>query len=248
MGGKDESVHWLDYFIIATYIAQIYQICFFAVPSAGSTAEMLSNRKRQSTSSKRHPGATVVHSVPQMAAAVAATLAVLAAAMIPMMTVVFPAANRHLLPFATIPPPTGLSVISAGLLLVGNILTFIAVGTLRANVSFHKFGETARLHTAGIYRTVRNPITLGLGIIFTGFMLARPSVAMLMGWIIFALNCHYRVRMEEVYLQNTFGNDYRRYKEATGKYFPKLGRHIMARLSAVKEGEIDCHRGDTMQD
>lgn len=239
-------MHWLDYFIIATYIAQIYQVCFFAVPSAGSTAEMLSNRKRKSMSAERHPGATVVHATPQMVVAIGATLAVLTAAMIPLLTVVFPVVNRYLLPFAKIPPPTGLSIISAGLLLLGNSLTFIAVATLRANVSFHEFGETKRLYTDGIYRTVRNPITLGLGIIFCGFVLARPSVVMLIGLIIFALNSHYRIHMEEVYLETTFGNDYLQYKEATGKYFPKMGRYNVAKVRKLAEGNTKSHNDDTI--
>ncbi|MGD9151046.1 MAG: isoprenylcysteine carboxylmethyltransferase family protein [Desulfobacterales bacterium] len=241
-------MHWLDYFIIATYIAQIYQVCFFAVPSAGSTIEMLSNRKRKSMSTERHPAAAVAHATPQMVGTIGATLAVLAASMIPLLTVVFPAANRYLLPFIKIPPTTGLSIISAGLLLLGNGLTFIAVGNLRANVSFHEFGETRRLYTAGIYRTVRNPITLGLGTIFAGFVLARPSAVMLIGLIIFALNSHYRIHMEEVYLEKTFGNDYLQYKDSVGKYVPKVGGHIMAKHSTIKEGEINPHHGDKMQE
>ena len=239
-------MHWLDYFIIATYIAQIYQICFFAVPSAGSTTEMLSNRKRNTVADGRHPGATVVHSTPQMVVTIGATLTVLTAAMIPLLTVVFPVVNRYLLLFIEIPPFTGLSLISAGLLLLGNILTFIAVAALRANVSFHEFGETEHLYTAGIYRTVRNPITLGLGTIFAGFVLARPSVVMLIGLIIFALNSHYRIHMEEVYLEKTFGDLYLQYKDATGKYFPKMGRRNIARVGKLGKGNIKSHHVDTI--
>ena len=240
-------MHWLDYFIIATYIAQIYQVCFYAVPSAGSTVEMLSNRKHQSMSAEQHPGASTVHSVPQMAGAIAATLAVLCASIIPLLSVVFPVLNRYLLPFTKIPPSTGLSIMGAGLLLLGNALTFIAVGTLRANVSFHEFGEATRLYTAGIYRIVRNPITLGLGIIFGGFLLARPSAVMLCGWIIFALNSHYRIHMEEIYLQRTFGDDYFHYKNSVGKYFPKTAGHNIARTGKATEGDIKSHRVDTIQ-
>ena len=241
-------MHWLDFFIIATYIAQIYQVCFFAVPSAGSTAEMLVNRKHKSRPTERHPGATVVHSAPQMIGAIGATLAVLAASMLPLLAVVFPVVNHYLLLFIKLPPSTAQSIVSAGLLLLGNSLTFIAVGTLRANVSFHDFGETTRLYTGGIYRAVRNPITLGLGIIFAGLVLARPSVVMLIGWIIFALNSHYRIHMEEVYLEKTFGNDYRHYRDRVGKYFPKVGWHSIAKLSRIKEGEINPHRGETTQE
>jgi protein-S-isoprenylcysteine O-methyltransferase Ste14 len=168
--------------------------------------------------------------------------------MIPLLTIVFPVVNHYLLPFVKIPPSTALSMISAGLLVLGNSLTFIAVGTLRANVSFHDFGETARLYTEGIYGTIRNPITLGLGTVFAGFVLARPSVAMLIGWIIFALNSRYRIHMEEVYLEKTFGNDYHKYKDATGKYFPKMGRHSVAKVIKLSEGSTKSQHVDTIQE
>ncbi len=216
------SLPWLDYFIIATYVAQIYQICFYAVPSAGSTCEMLFNLGRKSTSLKRHPGAAVIHSTPKMIVIAIATLAVLATSMIPLLTVLFPEMNRYLLPFLNIPPSSGPAIISAGLLLLGNSLTYIAVAMLRAHVRFHDFGEATRLYTAGIYRYVRNPITLGLAAIFTGFVLARPSVVMLLGLVIFLLNAGYRIKMEEVYLEKTFSDDYLQYKRDVGKYFPKI--------------------------
>ena len=241
-------MHWLDYLIIATYVAQIYQICFYAVPSAGSTGKMLFNLKRKSTSSRRHPATAVMHSTPKMIGTAGATMAVLTASMIPLLTVLFPAMNRYLLPFMEIPPPAGMTIISAGLLLLGNSLTYIAVATLRAHVSFHEFGETTRLYTAGIYRTVRNPITLGLATIFAGFVLARPSVVMLLGLIIFLLNSHYRIKMEEAYLEKTFSNDYLQYKNTVGKYFPKIGRRNIAQVRAIADSDIKPHRVDSIQE
>ena len=214
-------MHWLDYFIIATYVAQIYQICFYAVPSAGSTCEMIFNLKRKSTSLKRHPSAAVIYSTPKMMVTATATLAVLAASMIPLLTVLYPHVNHYLLPFINMPPSSSLSIISAGLLLLGNSLTYIGVATLRLNVRFHDFGEATRLYAAGIYRYVRNPITSGLVAIFAGFLLARPSGVMLIGMILFLLNSHYRIKMEEVYLERTFSDDYLQYKKDVGKYFPQ---------------------------
>ncbi|MEJ2730268.1 MAG: isoprenylcysteine carboxylmethyltransferase family protein [Deltaproteobacteria bacterium] len=223
-------MHWLDYIIIATYVAQICQICFYAVPSAGSSREMLLNRKRKSISFKRHPGAAVIDSAPKIIVSTTATLAVLAASMIPLLTIVYPEINRYLLPFTDMPPPFGRTVISAGLLLSGNSLTYIGVETLRAHVRFHDFGEATCLYSAGIYRYVRNPITLGLVSIFTGFITARPSGAMLVGTTLFMLNAHYRIKMEEIYLENTFGDDYLQYKTNVGKYFPKIRAGIISQI------------------
>ena len=218
-------MHWLDYFIIGTYIAQAFQIFFYAVPSAGSTCEMLFNLKKKSGAAKRHPAAGVIQSKPRMVITVAATLAVLVVSMVPILTLLFPELNAYLWPLTKM-PSLGLSIISACLLISGNSLTYIAVATLKAHVRFHEFGETAQLHTAGIYRHIRNPITLGLAAIFTGLLLARPSVVMLLGWVIFLLNAAYRIKMEEVYLERSFSDDYLQYKKEVGRYFPKIRSDI----------------------
>jgi protein-S-isoprenylcysteine O-methyltransferase Ste14 len=141
--------------------------------------------------------------------------------MIPGFTLLFPQTNSYLLPLIEKPLPS-LSIICVLLLIFGNTLTFLAVAALRKHVRFHEFGETSRLYTAGIYRYVRNPISLGLAAIFAGFVFARPSVVMLIGFGVFLLNSNYRVKMEEVYLEKTFSDDYLQYKHKVGKYFPKI--------------------------
>ena len=222
-------MYWLDYFIIGTYIAQAFQIFFYSLPSAGSTCEMLFNLKRKKGPANRHPGVRIIESKAKMVITVAATLAVLAASMVPVLTLLFPELTPFLLPLIKSPSP-GLSLISAGLLVSGNGLTYIAVATLKAHVRFHDFGEATRLYTAGIYGCVRNPITLGLAAIFTGFVLARPAVVMLLGLVIFLLNAGYRIKMEEVYLEKAFGDDYRQYKREVGKYFPKFQTGFIPRI------------------
>ena len=79
---------------------------------------------------------------------------------------------------------------------------------------------------AGLYRFLRNPITLGLVLIYIGFVLALPSVGVLVGFILFFLNSTYRIRMEEVYLESAFGDDYRQYKRQVGKYFPRVSKRL----------------------
>lgn len=211
----------LDYFILATYIAQIIQLCFFPVPSAGSSLEMLLRVKKNSLGAKNHPAKSILQSVPKMIIMITATLIVVTTTMIPLTTLLFPRVNNYLLALID-KPSISLALISVFLLTIGNAVTFVAVGTLRVHVSFHEFGETTKLHTAGIYHCLRNPITIGLATIFAGFVLARPSGLMLIGFIVFLINSNYRIRMEEVYLEKTFGEEYLLYKDNVGKYFPKF--------------------------
>ena len=52
--------------------------------------------------------------------------------------------------------------------------------------------------------------------------MTRPSVVMLVGLVIFLLNTAYRIKMEEVYLEKTYGDEYREYKREVATYFPKI--------------------------
>jgi protein-S-isoprenylcysteine O-methyltransferase Ste14 len=211
----------LTFFILATYAAQIIQICFFPVPSAGSTIEILFKVKKDPARAHRHPAAAAIRSRIKMTMLIAATLGVAAASLIPLVSIVYPPIIKLLAPSTA--KPTGLMKIACIVLLVaGNVSTFAAAGTLRAHVRFHAFGETTRLHTAGIYGCVRNPITVGLVLIYAGFFLALPSAVLLAGFILFLLNSAYRIKMEEAYLQNAFGEQYTQYRRQVGKYFPKL--------------------------
>jgi hypothetical protein len=49
----------LTFFILATYAAQIIQIYFFSVPSAGSTVEMLFKVKKDPARANCHPAAHI---------------------------------------------------------------------------------------------------------------------------------------------------------------------------------------------
>ena len=214
----------LTFFILATYTSQIIQVCLYSVPSAGSTVEMLDKVKHDPASARLHPSAAAIQSRFKVVLLIAATVLVTATAMIPLGIIIYPPFFQFLIPLMA--KPTNLMKwIAIECLVTGNIITYVAVATLKRNVSFHDFGETTRLYTSGLYGFLRNPITLGLILIYIGFVLALPSVGMLVGFILFILNSSYRIRMEEIYLERAFGEDYRQYKQQVGKYFPSvLGR------------------------
>lgn len=211
----------LTFFILATYVSQIIQVCFYSVPSAGSTVEMLYNVQNDPAGAVDHPAAAVIQSRFKVACLIAATLSVTATTLIPLITIIYPPFFQLLIPFIR-QPSNLMKWIAIGCLVTGNIITYVAVATLKRNVNFHNYGETTRLYTAGLYGYLRNPITLGLALIYAGFFLALPTVGMLIGFILFISNSSYRINMEEIYLERAFGEAYRQYEQRVGKYFPKL--------------------------
>ncbi len=79
------------------------------------------------------------------------------------------------------------------------------------------------LVTSGPYRWVRHPFYLAFGLIIVADSLATANWFLaLTGGLTFALIL-IRTTKEEENLIKRFGDDYRRYRDRTGKLFPRLG-------------------------
>jgi len=209
------------FFLLATYLVQAVQIFLFSIPSAGSTFEMLSKVRKSGERSRNHPAGQILQSRPKVAMMITATVLVALIFFLPLMAECFPDLTDYLGPL-TPHPPGSFRLASMFLFFFGNLVSAIAVYTLKRQATFHGFGETRILYTGGIYRWVRNPISIGSAAIFAGFFFYLPSVVMGIGFAVFMLNSQLRIRMEEIYLERTFGYRYRHYRKITGKYFPRF--------------------------
>ena len=109
----------------------------------------------------------------------------------------------------------GLILIAVGVALaVAGRQTFLRIGT---NVQPWK--PALRLASVGVYAYLRNPMYVGLGLIVGGIAIALASDWTLVLLIPAALVMHYRVVLrEERYLEEKFGDAYRRYKQIVPRY------------------------------
>jgi protein-S-isoprenylcysteine O-methyltransferase Ste14 len=221
MTSELNGVHWTDWVLLATYAAQIFQVGCYSAPSAGSSLEMLTRVRKNRASAAAHPSAAALGSPLKVAATLAATAGVVLAALLPAAVFFFPPLADALLPILPLQDERP-AILGSLLLIAGNVVSFVGVATLRRHVAFTEFGETRSLCKSGIYRRIRNPISLGLGCIFFGFFFYLPTVAMLCGACLFVLNSLYRIRMEEAYLLQAFGESYVRYRRCTGMLLPKV--------------------------
>lgn len=206
--------------LLATYLVQALQVFWIKVPSAGSTIEMIRNAGENQQAYHNHPAREVSASKLSKAIMMSASAFTMAIFFLPLVSLLLPGIKDYLGPLR--PHHPGLWRLAGTLLLVfGNLLSTAAACTLKKRVSFHRFGETRSLYTGGIFRRVRNPISTGLAAVYAGFFFYLPSVTMGIGVVVFMLNCDFRVRMEEAYLERSFGDRYRLYRRTTGKYFPR---------------------------
>ncbi len=109
----------------------------------------------------------------------------------------------------------GVLLVAAGAALaIAGERTFHATGT---NVPPWK--PALNLATTGVYTWMRNPMYVGTGLIVAGLAIALASDWTLVLLIPAALVLHFGVvRREERYLEEKFGDAYRRYKASVPRY------------------------------
>ncbi len=75
----------------------------------------------------------------------------------------------------------------------------------------------------GLYRTIRNPIYMGVVLFLLGTMLWHPSQAILLMPVLVAVSSHlFVIFYEEPHLRRTFGPAYDEYCKAVPRWIPKL--------------------------
>ncbi|MEJ2282066.1 MAG: isoprenylcysteine carboxylmethyltransferase family protein [Desulfobacterales bacterium] len=218
----DSAIIMLSKFVLlATYLIQAIQIFGIKVPSAGSTVEMLTRARVDRDVYRNHPAGQYLESKLKVAVMTTATAITTLVFVLPLIVELFPSVTGFLLLLS--PRPRSSFRLAAVIFLVtGNLVSTAAACTLKNHVTFYEFGETRDLYTGGIYRFVRNPLSTGLAFVYAGFFCYLPSVEMAVGFCVVMLNNRMRIGMEEIYLERTFGDRYRRYRQVTGKYFPKF--------------------------
>ena len=125
--------------------------------------------------------------------------------------------------------PLGLAISLAYLVLARPTFKLLAIGggvaflglALRAWAA-GSLNKDASLATAGPYALTRNPLYLGSTLIGAGFAIAGRSVVMAALFVILLLFIYVPViRREQQFLEERFGESYRRYAGRVPVFFPR---------------------------
>ena len=109
----------------------------------------------------------------------------------------------------------GVAVAIAGILVIAAAVRLFR----RTEQEPEPWKPTPEIIDEGIYRRTRNPMYVGMGLVQLGFGIAVRSA-----WIVLLLPAVLgivyliAVRHEEAYLEDKFGDEYRRYKEAVRRW------------------------------
>lgn len=118
-------------------------------------------------------------------------------------------------------PKLGMAVFAAGIALV-------AAAIARMGPSWQMgFDQTVPEHglvKTGVFSLSRNPIYLGLIVMFIGWLLVLPTLLSLIIVVGVALGVRRQAIDEEKYLQRTYGAEFRVWAREVGRFVPWLGR------------------------
>lgn len=119
-------------------------------------------------------------------------------------------------PFGVLFEPGAASHVLAILLIVaGRTLTLGSVLAMRSKQAGQ---ASSALQTSGPFRWSRNPGLLGMYLMFLGFLAVLPTPEFLAGVLVYFFYMDFKVRMEEDFLHNRFGERFEAYRARTGRY------------------------------
>lgn len=118
------------------------------------------------------------------------------------------------LPFPLPASAAGFWIVGGAMILTGLALAGAGIRSFaRAGTPVPTVAPTRALVTTGIHGRIRNPIYLGMFLVYVGIGIAARSPWMLLLTLPLALTIRYGVvAREEVYLERLFGDAYREYK------------------------------------
>lgn len=189
-------------FIIFSYVLQVVELVFFPLPSDFTTYNIIQKQNR-----------ALIKNISAIAILIFGTIVSVVTFMTPGLLILFPEFNSllHFVDFEI----NGVHLFSDFFIVAGSVMTVFGVLQL-SDLKRHQ--SENGLIQSGIFRFTRNPITLGLDLVVIGFFLAVPAIEMLGGCIIYILNAHFRVLMEEKQLQSVYGNIFLNYKSNVSRY------------------------------
>ena len=110
------------------------------------------------------------------------------------------------------------------LIVLGAILTTIAMFQLGISARIYIPKQKTKLITSGVYRFCRNPAYIGMYLSFFGLFFLLPSYLYLIGLCLFLINQHIRILQEEKFLIKSFGDEYKNYIYRVGRYLPRIAK------------------------
>lgn len=205
---------FLRLFTLFIYLTFLYELIGIPVPSVASTYQLVFTKDEvfgqpnMLAKVRRWP-------LPlKMLLLVFPTGLMVAIYLLPLVQAVWPGATGYLHPAMMTSWQT--AVLGIVLSLLGRGVGLTAAWTMHQQES--AVDNHFSLETKGLFSFTRNPILLGMYLTFAGLWLLYPSWEMGVGFVLLVGNMHFRVLLEEAFLQQQFGQPYEAFVARTRRY------------------------------
>lgn len=188
--------------VLLTYGSLIFELMVFPVPSVASSRQ-LAGRSRDGA-------------LKRLGYALRGLIAGLFL-FLPLLLVFFPDLVRLTVP--VVDRPHALAII-LGLLfiLAGRTLSMGTAILMRRGQKLFHGEEPEVLITSHFFRFSRNPIVVGLLLMYIGLTFLFPHLLLGVGIVVLAAHLHDKVRLEETHLEKVHGRAFREYCKRTRRY------------------------------
>lgn len=145
-----------------------------------------------------------------------------------------------LVTWSELPLPPWLRWAGAGLGAAGFLLLTWAQALLAENFSPTLRIRTAqRLITSGPYHVIRHPIYTAFLLLFIGFFLLSADWMIGLLGVVLVVYLLLRTPKEEAMMLESFGEEYRRYMQQTGRYFPRWRSRAKGPTDSALAGAVE---------
>jgi len=201
-----------EIFIILTYISVLIEIIVFPVPSVASSYQLLIEKKLL-PDDLFYTRIQNLKSLQKIILLALPTLLSVIAYCAPLILIITSNFSNFLVDKTE---KTGLIIIAFLLIIMGRIISMYSVINLRRNN--RQIGMSFELKTGNIFSISRNPILLGMYISYIGMIILFPNLFMLLAFTYFIIHMHFRILVEESFLEFKFGDKYVNYKKQIKRY------------------------------
>jgi protein-S-isoprenylcysteine O-methyltransferase Ste14 len=198
--------------ITLVYLSILVELTILHVPSVASTFQLFyySDTTQDGTLMKRVKNWPVW--VKSLALFVPTAISV-GLYILPLLFVFYPESKVW---FKVISTGKSLQYVGWSVIFAGRFLALFSVVQIRKANS--QTNSEFSLKTGGWFSFSRNPILIGMYITYIGFIILFPNWVMAIGFIIYFANMHFRILLEEDFLQQKFGNQFTAYLKQTRRY------------------------------
>jgi len=204
----------IEIFVLLIYLSILVEIVAFPVPSVASTYQLWNQtagvRKKNLLYRVQHWPRLV-----KLCLLVVPTTISVLVYCYPLLVIFFPMVKALFTPVNII-SESFMNLIGIGLIVMGRSASIYSVLTIRKENS--QQGNEFDLKTRGVFGVSRNPILLGMYCTFIGLFFIFPYPIMLAGVPVYLLNMHFRILLEEDFLEEKFGEEFVSYKQSTRRY------------------------------